>query len=133
MRKRALEYGERALDSGANDLLRVIGLEVDRRRGVLDRVNALDGLVEGAVLRGASARSEMRLPRLSHLGNVRDDDELEPVAIAREELLQVRDGRLPADGAADGEALLEEILHNPDGNVAIGSSDENFACGNRWH
>ena len=43
------------------------------------------------------------------------------------------DGRLPADSATDGEALFEEALHDPDGDVAIAAGDENPALIDGWH
>ena len=48
--ERALQDGERAADGGVEQLARVVGVEVEGRRGVLDSIDSLDCFVEGTLL-----------------------------------------------------------------------------------
>lgn len=50
-----LDDAESTLNSGGDELVGVVGTEVERRGGVSNTDNTLDGIVEGAGLRSASA------------------------------------------------------------------------------
>lgn len=80
----APEHRERARHRGAYDLLRVLCVEVERRGGVLDGIDAFDCLVESAVLRCALAKHAKRgSTQPAYLRYVRDDNDLEFVPVAR--------------------------------------------------
>ena len=77
-----------------------------------DRVDALDGFVERAVLR-----------------DVLNDDELETLAVLRELLFEKCAPGQRADGAAHGVPGFEIFLHGPNGEIAIRARDEDFSRG----
>jgi hypothetical protein len=83
---------------------------VERRSGVRDRVDAFDGFVERAVLR-----------------DVLDDDELEALAVLREQFFEKCAPGQRADGAAHGVPGFEIFLHDPNSEIAVRASDEDFS------
>ena len=65
--------------------------------------------------------------RVTHLGDIVHDNDLELVSVGLEELAQVARLALRAHGAPDGVARLEEGLEDPDGDVAVRAGDEDLS------
>ena len=91
MLERALQHGERAADGGVKQLARVVGFEVEGRRGVRDCVDAFDGFVECAFLRtqlsaqitlseGVMRRKRKGTWMYAYLGDIFDNDDLELIS-----------------------------------------------------
>jgi hypothetical protein len=79
---------------------------------VRDRVDAFDSFVERAVLR-----------------DVLNDDELKALAIFRELFFEKCAPGQRADGAAHGVPGFEIFLYDPNSEIAIRTSDEDFSGG----
>ena len=70
----------------------------------------------------------------THLGDIRDDDELELVTVLSEEFLEVNLLRLRPDGSSDGVALLEKEVHDMNGSETVRAGDEDFTSwSDNWH
>lgn len=90
--ERRTQRRERAVNGGADKVLRVVGSKMERRRGMCNGIDALNSLVKSTVLLfelGISICLSSYTRRKAHLGDVRDDGELEPVCLVLEVVLQV--------------------------------------------
>jgi len=85
---------------------------VEGRGGVGDRVDALDGPIESAVLR-----------------DILDDDKLEALVVLRKLFPEKCAFGQGADGAAHGVPGFEVFLHDPNSEIAIRARDEDFSRG----
>ncbi len=85
---------------------------MEGRGGVGDRVDALDGPIESAVLR-----------------DILDDDKLEALVVLRKLFPEKCAFGQGADGAAHGVPGFEVFLHDPNSEIAIRARDEDFSRG----
>jgi hypothetical protein len=86
--------------------------------------DVLDSFVKGSLL--VIAIVSARVPskaQSAYLLDVWDINQFQLIAIGLEVVLQVLTLAWRTDGRSDKVALLEQLLDNPDGNVAIGACD----------
>ena len=60
-------------------------------------------------------------------GHILDDRHFELVSICAKVVAEIRRLAVRANAAADGEAVLQKVLHDPRGDVSVGSSDEDLS------
>lgn len=126
--ERATEDGAGALYGGDDHVVRVFTVKVKRRSQVLDGIDTLNGFVECTILcekRFSSRRDVLAVS--THLRDILHHDELQLITVRGEQFLEMRRLVCGANGTADREASFQELLHGPNGNVTVGTGDEDLS------